>query len=75
MKLIRFARGDANPRFGLVIGERAVAFTGLQQRSGITQPDLSDSKSYLAGLPESEFVFPPIGWSFDARQRIHVLSV
>jgi len=54
MKLIRFSIGDARPGFGVVIGDRAVEFTSLQQRSGITQPDLSDSKAYLAGLPESE---------------------
>jgi 2-keto-4-pentenoate hydratase/2-oxohepta-3-ene-1,7-dioic acid hydratase in catechol pathway len=54
MKLIRFAPGDMQPRFGVVIGDRAVAFTSLQQRSGITQPDVSDSQAYLAGLPESE---------------------
>ena len=54
MKLIRFSRGGAKPRFGIVIGDRAVAFTSLQPRSGITQPDMSDSQGYLAGLPESE---------------------
>ncbi len=54
MKLIRFALGDAKPSFGIVIGEHAIAFTSLQQRSGITQPDLSDSHAYLTGLPESE---------------------
>jgi 2-keto-4-pentenoate hydratase/2-oxohepta-3-ene-1,7-dioic acid hydratase in catechol pathway len=54
MKLIRFSPGDARPGFGVVIGDRAVAFTSLQQRSGMTQPDLSDSNAYLTGLPESE---------------------
>jgi len=54
MKLIRFAAGDTPSRFGVVIGDRAVAFTSLQQRSGITQPDVSDSQGYLASLPESE---------------------
>jgi hypothetical protein len=54
MKLIRFSHGDSKPRFGVVIGDRAIAFTTLQQRSGITQPDLSDSQGYLTGLPESE---------------------
>jgi 2-keto-4-pentenoate hydratase/2-oxohepta-3-ene-1,7-dioic acid hydratase in catechol pathway len=54
MKLIRFSRDDSKPRFGVVIGDRAIAFTSLQQRSGITRPDLSDSQAYLAGLPESE---------------------
>jgi 2-keto-4-pentenoate hydratase/2-oxohepta-3-ene-1,7-dioic acid hydratase in catechol pathway len=54
MKLIRFSRGDPKPSFGVVIGDRAIAFTSLQRRSGITRPDLSDSRAYLAGLPESE---------------------
>jgi len=56
MKLIRFSQGDSKPRFGVVINDRAIAFTSLQQRSGITQPDLSDSEAYLAGLPKSERV-------------------
>jgi 2-keto-4-pentenoate hydratase/2-oxohepta-3-ene-1,7-dioic acid hydratase in catechol pathway len=54
MKLIRFGIGDAKPSFGVVIGGHAIAFTSLQQRSRITRTDLSDSKAYLAGLPESE---------------------
>jgi 2-keto-4-pentenoate hydratase/2-oxohepta-3-ene-1,7-dioic acid hydratase in catechol pathway len=54
MKLIRFSGGDSKLRFGVVIGERAIAFATLQQRSGINRPDLSDSRAYLAGLPESE---------------------
>ena len=54
MKLIRFAQGDAPPSFGLVIADHAVSFAVLQQRSGITAPQLSDSQAYLAGLPESE---------------------
>jgi 2-keto-4-pentenoate hydratase/2-oxohepta-3-ene-1,7-dioic acid hydratase in catechol pathway len=54
MKLIRLSRGDARPCFGVVIGDRAISFAGLQQRSGVTQPDLSDSRAYLAGLPQSE---------------------
>jgi 2-keto-4-pentenoate hydratase/2-oxohepta-3-ene-1,7-dioic acid hydratase in catechol pathway len=54
MKLIRFAMGEAKLSFGVVIGEHAIAFTSLQQRSGITQPDLSGSHAYLTGLPESE---------------------
>lgn len=56
MKLIRFAQGDAKPRFGVVIGEHAIAFTSLLQRSGMTRADLSDSNAYLTGLPESERV-------------------
>jgi hypothetical protein len=51
MKLVRFALGDTKPGFGIVIGDHAVAFGILQYRSGITQPSLSDSKAYLAGLP------------------------
>jgi 2-keto-4-pentenoate hydratase/2-oxohepta-3-ene-1,7-dioic acid hydratase in catechol pathway len=54
MKLIRFSRGDAHPEFGVVIDERALAFSVLQQRSGVSHPCLSDSKTYLAALPESE---------------------
>jgi len=54
MKLIRFALGDAKPGFGVVIGDRAIAFTSLQQRSGITRTGLSDSNAYLTGLPDSE---------------------
>jgi 2-keto-4-pentenoate hydratase/2-oxohepta-3-ene-1,7-dioic acid hydratase in catechol pathway len=54
MKLIRFSRKDSKPRFGVVIGDHAVAFATLQQRSGIARPDLGDSHAYLAGLPASE---------------------
>ena len=54
MKLIRFSLGDAKPGFGIVVGDRAIAFKSLQQRSGITRPDLSDSIVYLSGLPHSE---------------------
>ena len=54
MKLIRFSQGDTKPRFGVVIGDHAVAFTTLQQRRGTTQPELDDSRAYLAALPGSE---------------------
>lgn len=54
MRLIRFSRNDATPRFGVVIGDRAVAFADLQARSGIATPDLAGSRAYLAGLPGSE---------------------
>jgi len=54
MKLIRFSRGESMPRFGVVIGDHAVAFAALQQRSGIAGPGLGDSHAYLAGLPETE---------------------
>jgi hypothetical protein len=54
MKLVRFSRGDSKPRFGVVIGDHAIALATLQQRSGITRPDLGDSHAYLTGLPETE---------------------
>jgi 2-keto-4-pentenoate hydratase/2-oxohepta-3-ene-1,7-dioic acid hydratase in catechol pathway len=54
MKLIRFSQGDSKPRFGVVIGDHAVAFAILQQRGGVTRPELSESRAYLAGLPASE---------------------
>lgn len=54
MKLIRFSCGDWTPRFGVVIGDRAVAFATLQQRSGITRPELGDRHAYLTGLPATE---------------------
>ena len=54
MKLIRFSSAGSAPAFGVVIGDRAVAFASLQQRSGIRQPALDDSKAYLAALPASE---------------------
>ncbi|HQR57587.1 MAG TPA: fumarylacetoacetate hydrolase family protein [Burkholderiaceae bacterium] len=54
MKLIRFSQGNAQPRFGVVIGEHAIAFATLQQRRGTTLPELDDSRAYLAALPASE---------------------
>jgi 2-keto-4-pentenoate hydratase/2-oxohepta-3-ene-1,7-dioic acid hydratase in catechol pathway len=54
MKLIRFSIGDATPDFGVVVGDRAVAFRTLQHRSGRTRADLDDSRAYLANLPASE---------------------
>lgn len=54
MKLIRFSRGNQKPRFGVVVGDRAVALASLQKRKGIERPDLADSQAYLAGLPETE---------------------
>lgn len=54
MKLIRFSRSDEAPRFGVVVGDHAVAFSTLQQRSGKCHPELDDSRAYLAALPESE---------------------
>jgi 2-keto-4-pentenoate hydratase/2-oxohepta-3-ene-1,7-dioic acid hydratase in catechol pathway len=54
VKLIRYSHGDAKASFGIVIGGHAVSFAILGHRSGTMSPDLSDSHSYLAGLPESE---------------------
>jgi len=54
MKLIRFSHGNSKPRFGVVIGDHAIAFATLRQRSGVDRPELSDSHAYLAGLPASE---------------------
>jgi 2-keto-4-pentenoate hydratase/2-oxohepta-3-ene-1,7-dioic acid hydratase in catechol pathway len=55
MKLIRFvAKGSTLPIFGIVIADKAVAFSVLQSKSGITYDFLSDSTSYLSNLPESE---------------------
>jgi hypothetical protein len=55
MKLIRFASGTAEgPEFGVVVNDHAVSFATLQRRSGRPYPELADSRSYLAGLPESE---------------------
>jgi 2-keto-4-pentenoate hydratase/2-oxohepta-3-ene-1,7-dioic acid hydratase in catechol pathway len=54
MKLIRFSRGGSQPRFGVVLGERAAALSSLQRLSGIERMDLSTSHAYLSGLPESE---------------------
>ena len=55
MKLVRFisARSLA-VQFGLVIGDHAVAFSVLQKRSGNSLECLSDSRAYLAHLPDSE---------------------
>jgi hypothetical protein len=62
MKLIRFAPGDTQPGFGVVIGERAVAFTSLQQRSGITQPDVRDMSTsvFIDRFDWDQGVFPSI---------------
>jgi 2-keto-4-pentenoate hydratase/2-oxohepta-3-ene-1,7-dioic acid hydratase in catechol pathway len=55
MKLIRFTTaGGQVPRFGLVIGDHAVSFDVLQSNAGKSSPDLIDTRSYLAGLPDSE---------------------
>jgi 2-keto-4-pentenoate hydratase/2-oxohepta-3-ene-1,7-dioic acid hydratase in catechol pathway len=55
MKLIRFAVADSpNPRFGIVVRHQAVPFAVLQSKAGTASPHLSDSRSYLAQLPDSE---------------------
>jgi hypothetical protein len=54
MKLIRFSTADAAPAFGVVIGDRAVAFSSLQRARGESYPALADSGTYLAALPGSE---------------------
>jgi len=55
MKVIRFVVADSSkPHFGVVIGDRAVAFSALQRKSGKMQPELADSRAYLSKLPESE---------------------
>jgi len=57
MKLIRF-KTDASPmpQFGMVIRGQAVSFAALQHHRGQASPHLTDSRTYLAGLPESEQV-------------------
>ncbi len=55
MKLIRFAvETGTGPYFGVVIKDRAVSFSVLQSRTGASHNYLSDSRSYLANLPQSE---------------------
>ena len=55
MKLIRFTTANApNPCFGVVIQEQAVPFSVLRKKAGMSYPYLTDSRSYLANLPESE---------------------
>jgi len=57
MRLIRFSvAGSPNPIFGMVIGDQAVPFAVLQAKAGKSHPQLADSRSYLAGLPESEWL-------------------
>lgn len=55
MKIIRFTTADLpNPCFGVVVRDQAVPFAVLQSKSGKSAPDLADSRSYLANLPDSE---------------------
>jgi len=55
MKLIRFTIADSpNPLFGAIVRDRAVPFSVLQGKAGKSCPHLTDSRSYLANLPDSE---------------------
>ena len=57
MKLIRFVkRSSPSSSFGAVIADHAVAFSVLQARAGKSYECeyLSDSRAYLAHLPDSE---------------------
>ena len=55
MKLIRFTVANSpNPWFGVVIRDQAVPFAVLQSKTGKSSPHLTDSRSYLANLPDSE---------------------
>jgi 2-keto-4-pentenoate hydratase/2-oxohepta-3-ene-1,7-dioic acid hydratase in catechol pathway len=57
MKLIRFSvAGAPSPFFGVVIRDQAVSFAVLQQKAGKSYPQLANSRSYLADLPDSERV-------------------
>ena len=55
MKLIRFTTAESpTPCFGIVIRDRAVPFAVLQGKAGKSSPHLTDSRSYLANLPDSD---------------------
>jgi 2-keto-4-pentenoate hydratase/2-oxohepta-3-ene-1,7-dioic acid hydratase in catechol pathway len=55
MKLIRFTKANAaSASFGVVTQEHAVPFNILQHKAGRSYPYLTDSRTYLASLPESE---------------------
>lgn len=55
MKLVRFfSPNSCEPDFGGVIGAHVVAFSVLQERAGTSYEFLSDSRAYLAHLPDSE---------------------
>ena len=55
MKLIRFSVvGSLGPFFGVAVRDQAVPFAVLQDKAGKSYPQLSDSRSYLTGLPDSE---------------------
>ena len=78
MKLVRYSLGSENTVFALVIGDHAVSLATLQLRSGITRPDVRDSKAYLAALPESEQVVRELlawGEAHLAEQSVQFLRV
>jgi 2-keto-4-pentenoate hydratase/2-oxohepta-3-ene-1,7-dioic acid hydratase in catechol pathway len=55
MKIIRFTTpASTAPRFGVVIQDKAVTFSLLQERAKLPCAFLNDSRSYLANLPSSE---------------------
>lgn len=56
MKIIRFQEHNLDRvRFGVVIGDRAVAFSDIEEnQGGRVTGYLEDSKTYLNNLPESE---------------------
>jgi 2-keto-4-pentenoate hydratase/2-oxohepta-3-ene-1,7-dioic acid hydratase in catechol pathway len=55
MKVIRFTvAGSPDPCFGVVIRDQAVPFAVLQSKAGKSSPHLTDSRSYLANLPDTE---------------------
>jgi 2-keto-4-pentenoate hydratase/2-oxohepta-3-ene-1,7-dioic acid hydratase in catechol pathway len=55
MKLIRFSvAGSSIPVFGVAFQDQAIPFAALQGKVKKPFPLLSDSRSYLAGLPDSE---------------------
>lgn len=54
MKLIRFSEAQGQVRFGVVLGEHAVAFDTLMTGARRPLDSLRDSDAYLAALPASE---------------------
>jgi len=55
MKVIRFTvAGSPDPCFGVVIRDQAVPFAVLQSKAEKSSPHLTDSRSYLANLPDTE---------------------
>ena len=55
MRLNRFSVARSPTAiFGVAIGDQAIPFVALQAKVGEPLPALTDSRSYLAGLPDSE---------------------